>query len=367
MEISIILLVLVVVTALVFEYINGFHDCANAIATVVSTRVLTPKQAVYFSAFLNFVGAFLSVSVAKTIGDGLVASEILNLQVIWCALIGAIAWNLITWYLGLPSSSSHALIGGLLGAGITNALYHHIAIGEVIRFSNLLNKVLIPMVCSPIFGFFIGFMMMILLLWLVCRSMPKVVNKRFRALQLLSSGFMALSHGTNDAQKTMGIISVALFSAAGIMDKVVGDLQIPWLQSIIKTYLMAGKVDGELQIPGGVIVICALTMALGTMAGGWKIIRTMGSKVAKLRPIHGFAAESSAAAVIMGASHLGIPVSTTHVISSAIMGVGATSRSSKVKWSVVKNIVFAWILTIPMAMLMAAAAFFIYHFMANLI
>lgn len=324
MSVIITLLILVILVALIFEYINGFHDSANAIATVVATKVLSPKNAVLYGASLNFVGAFSGTHVAKTISSGLLNIDSTTQTVILCALIGAVVWNLITWFYGIPSSSSHALIGGLLGAsmfkyGIT-----------IINGDGLTHKILIPMIISPILGLTIGFTVMLILIWIFHKANPEFVNHGFRKLQLLSSGIMAFSHGSNDAQKTMGIITLALFSFGAIKTN---------------------------DVPTWVIFMCALTMGLGTMAGGWKIIRTMGTKVIKLKPIHGFAAETSSAAVILTASHFGIPISTTHVISSSIMGVGSTLRLSAVKWSLVLNIVFTWVVTIPVCMMISALVY----------
>lgn len=326
MTMTIFILILVLIAALAFEYINGFHDCANAIATVVSTRVLSPRQAVFFGASLEFFGALTGTHVAKTIGAGIVHADTITLQVILCALIAAVFWNLFTWFLGLPSSSSHSLIGGLLGASIV-----HAGIGCV-QIGHLIEKVIIPMFTSPMLGFSAGFLFMLFLLRLCYKANPDKVNKKFRKLQLVSAGLMALSHGSNDAQKTMGIITLALLAG--------GVLKIP--------------TGGQFEIPIYVILTCAFMMALGTMSGGWKIIRTMGSKIIKLKPIHGFAAETSAATLILTASHFGIPLSTTHVISTSIMGVGSTIRASAVKWGIVGNIVSAWVLTIPSCMIVSA-------------
>ena len=333
MSITILLLIAVVVVALVFEFINGFHDCANAIATVVSTKVLSPKQAVLFGASLEFVGALTGTHVAKTIGSGIVNADMITLSVIFCALLAAVIWNLFTWWLGLPSSSSHALIGGLLGAAIVKAGV------DVINIGTLIDKVIIPMFSSPILGFIVGFTLMLLIVWLVIifRGKPASVNKKFRKLQLISSGLMALSHGSNDAQKTMGIITLALL-AGGVLTK---------------------SPQGDFEIPIYVILVCALTMAAGTMNGGWKIIKTMGHKIIKLKPIHGFAAETSAAGLILMASHFGIPLSTTHVISTSIMGVGSTFHAHAVKWRVVGNIVTAWVVTIPACMLISSAIYYL--------
>ena len=335
MTITILILIAVILAALAFEFINGFHDCANAIATVVSTKVLSPKQAVLFGASLEFIGALTGTHVAKTIGAGIVNGEMVTLTVIFCALSAAVLWNLLTWWLGLPSSSSHALIGGLLGATIVKAGV------EAVHVKTLMDKVIIPMFTSPVLGFCAGFMLMLILAWviLISRAHPDKVNKKFCKLQLLSSGLMALSHGSNDAQKTMGIITLALL-ASGVLHK---------------------SPSGEFEIPIYVILACAFTMAAGTMNGGWKIIKTMGHKIIKLKPIHGFAAETSAAGLILTASHFGIPLSTTHVISTAIMGVGSTLHAHAVKWKIVGNIVTAWILTIPACMLLSAAIYYVIY------
>lgn len=316
----VITLVFVIFTALVFEYINGFHDSANAIATVVSTKVLTARAAILYAGVLNMAGAFFGTHVASTIGKGIVETASVTQGVILCALLAAIIWNLITWYYGIPSSSSHALIGGLIGAGMAKAGL------EVVKIEGVIQKVLIPMITSPIIGFGIGFCFMVAILWLFSKANPSAVNRHFKKMQLVSSGIMALSHGTNDAQKTMGIITLALVSF-----------------NILPSF----------EVPFWVILICALTMGFGTMAGGWRIIRTMGSKMIKLKPVHGFAAETTAAVVILGASHFGIPVSTTHIISTSIMGVGSTKGVHAVKWGIVGNIVMAWVLTIPICMLLA--------------
>ena len=335
MSITILILIAVVAVALAFEFINGFHDCANAIATVVSTKVLSPKQAVLFGASLEFVGALTGTHVAKTIGSGIVNAELITLTVIFCALLAAVLWNLLTWYLGLPSSSSHALIGGLLGAAIVKAG------PDVVHVKTLMEKVIIPMFTSPVLGFVVGFSFMLLLVLIFYRANPQKVNKRFRKLQLISSGLMAISHGSNDAQKTMGIITLALL-AGGVLHK---------------------APNGDFDIPIYVIIICALTMAAGTMNGGWKIIKTMGHKIIRLKPIHGFAAETSAATLILTASHFGIPLSATHVISTAIMGVGSTLHAHAVKWRIVGNIVIAWVLTIPACMIISSIIYYsIYHF-----
>jgi len=315
------LLVLVIFTALVFEYINGFHDSANAIATVVSTKVLTARAAILYAGVLNIIGAFLGTHVATTVGKGIIETESVTQGVILCALLSAIIWNLITWYYGIPSSSSHALIGGLMGAGISKAGY------DVVQFEGVFRKVLLPMVTSPLIGFLIGFFCMVVIMWLCAKAKPAVVNRYFKKMQLVSAGIMALSHGTNDAQKTMGIITLALVSFHALP---------------------------TFEVPFYVVLGCAVTMGLGTMGGGWRIIRTMGNKMIKLKPVHGFAAETSAAAIILAASHFGIPVSTTHIISTSIMGVGSAKGVHAVKWGIVGNIVMAWVLTIPICMFIAA-------------
>jgi PiT family inorganic phosphate transporter len=318
------LLIVVLGLALVFDYINGFHDTANAIATSVSTRALKPHQAIALSATANFVGALTGTEVARTIGAGLVDQTDTNQVVVAAALIGAIAWNLLTWRLGIPSSSSHALIGGLLGATVTAAGTQAIIVDGVV------GKVLVPLVSSPILGVVMGFFFMVVLLNVFQHAHPARLNERFRRLQVVSAAYMAFSHGSNDAQKTMGIMTLALVSA-GVLE--------------------------EFRVPLPVIIAAATAISLGTAAGGWRIIRTMGQRVVKLDPVHGFAAETTAATIIFGASSLGMPVSTTHVISSAIMGVGSSDRLSAVRWGVAGNIVMAWILTIPASALVAAASF----------
>jgi inorganic phosphate transporter, PiT family len=316
------LLIVVVVVAVVFDYINGFHDTANAIATSVSTRALRPTHAILMSATANFIGALTGTAVAKTIASGIAttppgdAGQI----IVVAALLGAIAWNLLTWRLGIPSSSSHALIGGLIGAVIAAS-----GVGAL-NGQGIFDKVLFPLVASPILGIVIGFAAMVVLLNVFRNAHPKRINDRFRRLQVVSAAYMAFSHGSNDAQKTMGIITLAL---------------------------VAGGVLAEPNVPLWVILVAATAISLGTAVGGWRIIRTMGQRVVKLDPVHGFAAETTAATIIIGASHFGMPVSTTHVISSAIMGVGASDRFSAVRWGVAGNIVIAWVLTIPASGLVA--------------
>jgi PiT family inorganic phosphate transporter len=322
METAVILLCVVVVLTLIFDFINGFHDAANAIATVVSTRVMRPTTAVLYGGILNFAGALLGTEVAATIGKGLVDADVISLQTVLCTVLAAIIWNLITWYKGLPTSSSHAIIGSLMGATFASTMSGHSIIWPAVY-----KKVLVPMVASPLMGLFIGFMLMALLTWIVYRMNPGKINRIFGKLQILSAGFMALSHGHNDAQKSMGIIALALVLA------------------------FPGQ---DFHVPLWVIITCAIAMGLGTMCGGWRIIRTLGSKMIKLQPVHGFAAETTASLIIAGASHWGIPVSTTQVISSSILGVGATRRLSAVRWGIVGNIIWAWILTIPLTFIFAA-------------
>ena len=334
-----LLFLFVLLAALAFEYINGFHDTANAIATVVSTKVLTPRQAILLATVANLVGAFLGEAVAKTIGQGQVDTHFVSMLTILSALSGAIIWNLLTWWLGLPSSSSHALIGGLCGAALaTSGGNWAVLIWDRLTpkgADGLWLKVIKPMITSPVFGFIIGFLLMAIITACVLNWRPRTVNGVFGNLQIASAAWMGLSHGTNDAQKTMGIIALALFTGttSGVFDHVPG-----WM-SFLHT--------PEFKIGIWVKVICALTMAAGTAAGGWRIIRTMGHKMVRLQPVHGFAAETTAGAIIFTASHFGIPLSTTHVISTSIMGVGAMKRFSAVKWGLVHRIVWAWVLTIP--------------------
>ncbi len=326
------LFLLVIAAAITFEYINGFHDAANAIATVVSTKVLTPRQAIGLAAFFNLTGALTGTAVASTVGKGMVDTNIVTMGAILCALIGAIVWNLITWLFGLPSSSSHALIGGLCGAALA---YAHGNWNVLHWRTGLLPKVVIPMISSPVIGFIIGALLMFVLMVLLQRATPHVVHSIFGKLQLVSASWMAHSHGTNDAQKTMGIITLALFTAT--TSGSFGHLP-PALQFLHTPQFL---------IPKWVIFLCALTMAAGTAAGGWRIIRTLGHRMVKLQPVHGFAAETTAAVIIQVASSYGIPLSTTHVISTSIMGVGAMKRFSGVKWGVVERIIWAWVFTLP--------------------
>ena len=346
------LILTVILVALVFEYINGFHDTANSIATVVSTKVLTPRQAIILAAFTNLVGAMWGTAVAKTISSGLLDSKVFSMtnEVLICALLGGIIWNLITWWFGMPSSSSHAMIGGLCGAALAAAhnnwnviVWSQPAADHWWKGKGLLWKVIIPMVTSPLCGFLLGLLIMSLLYVTLQKMRPHWVNVIFGKLQIFSAGAMGFMHGTNDAQKTMGIIALALLAAtkSGAFDNLPG-----WLNFLHTPEPAKGK---DLEIATWIKVVCALTMAAGTAAGGWRIIRTLGHKMVKLHPINGFAAETSSSTVIFTATTLGIPVSTTHNISAAIMGVGAAKKLSAVKWTVVEKMVWAWILTIPVA------------------
>ena len=321
-------LVVVILLAVAFDYINGFHDTANAIATSVATRALRPRHAILMATAFNFIGAFAGTAVAKTIGAGLVDEATTTQAVVAAALIGAITWNLITWYLALPSSSSHALIGGLLGATIVAAGF------GALKLDGIFNKVLVPMISSPIIGFTGAFLLMLAIYWIFRNAKRKPMARRFRRLQVISAGYMAFSHGSNDAQKTMGIITLALFAAGAIP---------------------------TIDVPFWVIVVSATAISLGTAVGGWRIMATMGHRVVELEPVHGFAAETTAATVILGAAQFGAPVSTTHVISSAIMGVGSARGPKGVRWGVARRILIAWVITIPAAGIVAAGSWAILH------
>ena len=318
-----VLAIIIIGFALIFDYINGFHDAANSIATVVSTRVLSPGKAVIWAAFFNFVAAFVfGVHVAKTMGSGLVHLQAVTPQVILAGLIGAIAWDLITWYLGLPTSSSHALIGGYAGAAIAHAGFRSVIWGGWVKPVSFI-------VIAPMLGIFLGFFLMLLITWVLRNASPRFVDRNFRRLQLVSAAAYSLGHGTNDAQKTMGIIAGVLYTS-GLMSK--------------------------FMIPFWVILMCHAAIALGTLSGGWRIVRTMGMRITQLRPVDGFAAETAGALTLLGTAALGIPVSTTHTITGAIVGVGSLKRASAVRWGVATRIVWAWVLTIPMAAGIAAIA-----------
>jgi len=322
----------VLLGAIIFEYSNGFHDAANAIATVVSTRVLTPRKAIAMAAFFNLTGALFGGAVASTIGKGLVDTNVVSMTTVLSAVIAAFTWNITTWWFGLPSSSSHALIGGLCGAALAAANGNW----SVIKWNaGVWPKVVVPMITSPFAGFIFGALLMFLLFVALQRFTPHLVHSLFGKLQIFSAAWMAHSHGTNDAQKTMGIITLALFTGTqgGSFD------HLPAWLSFLKTPVFV--------LPKWVIVLCAVTMAVGTAAGGWRIIRTLGHRMVKLQPVHGFAAETTAALIIQGASYYGIPLSTTHVISASIMGVGAVKRFSGMCWSVVERIIWTWVFTLP--------------------
>jgi PiT family inorganic phosphate transporter len=318
---SLTFIIICVILALFFDFLNGFHDAANSIATIVSTRVLKPQLAVIWAAFFNFIAfGLFGLKVAGTIGTGLVDSAVIDEQVIFAALSGAITWNIITWYCGLPSSSSHALIGGLLGVGIAKAGFASLKMAGIL-------KVMLAILLSPMLGMILGLLLMFAMVKIFFKATPYKVDHWFRKLQLISSAFISLSHGGNDAQKTMGIIAALLY-----------------------TEHLSGA---EFHVPIWVIIACNLVMALGTYFGGWRIVKTMGMKITKLKPISGFCAETASAITLTIATALGIPVSTTHTITGAIVGVGSLTRTRAVRWGVAKSIVWAWILTIPAAGLVA--------------
>jgi PiT family inorganic phosphate transporter len=316
-------LVAVVAVALFFDFTNGFHDTANSIATSVSTRALAPRPAVLSAAILNVAGAFVSFEVAATVAKGIVMPDVITLDVVLAGLVGAITWNLITWYLGLPSSSSHALIGGIVGSSIAASGF------DVVQWRGLVEKVAIPSLAAPLLGIVGAAALMVGLMWIVRRRAPGTVNRVFRRLQLVSGGFVAFTHGTNDAQKTMGIIALAL--------------------------VVSGHLEEDFDRPPlWVIVSAALAMGAGTYAGGWRIIKTLGTRIAKLDPPRGFAAQTATAGILWGTAHYGFPVSTTHTVSGSVLGAGATRRLNAVRWGVAGNILVAWVMTIPAAALVGA-------------
>ena len=320
-------MIAVIVVALSFDYTNGFHDAANAIATSVSTRALTPRAALIMAALMNLLGAFLGTGVAQTVGSGIVElpEATASLVVVLAALLGAISWNLITWWFGLPSSSSHALIGGLIGATLASV--------GIVKWAGVVEKVLIPMVVSPVVGFLVAYLLMTAILWAFRRANPGRVNRGFRIAQSFSAAAMALGHGLQDAQKTMGVMTLAL---------------------------VVGGYQSDFEVQWWVIVLAATALAAGTYAGGWRIMRTLGRRIVHLDPPRGFAAETTAASVLYTAAFVfHAPISTTHTITSAVMGVGATKRLSAVRWGVAGNIVTAWVLTIPMAGLVAALCYWV--------
>nr|WP_249127850.1 inorganic phosphate transporter [Bradyrhizobium lablabi] len=314
-----------IAVALLFDFLNGLHDAANSIATIVSTRVLRPQYAVFWAAFFNFIAfLFFGLHVANTIGKGIIEPDIVDAAVIFAALIGAIVWNLITWGLGIPSSSSHALIGGLVGAGVAK-----VGISAVVWSG--LSKTLLAIVLSPLVGFLLALVLVAIVSWLSMRSTPFAVDRAFRILQFASASLYSLGHGGNDAQKTMGIIAVLLYSQ--------------------------GYLGTEFSIPFWVVISCQAAMGLGTLMGGWRIVRTMGLRITKLTPMQGFCAETGGAITLFMATYLGVPVSTTHTITGAIVGVGAARRVSAVRWNVASSIVYAWVITIPASAIIAAASY----------
>lgn len=316
------LVVFTIFLALIFDFLNGFHDAANSIATIVSTRVLKPQHAVFWAAFFNFIAfLFFGLHVANTMGVGLIDTSIVDIYLILAALVGAIIWNILTWYFGIPSSSSHALIGGLIGAGIAKAGVTHLKMGGIF-------KVLIAIVLSPLIGMIMGSLLMLLTARIFFKFPPTQIDHWFRKLQFISAAFISLGHGGNDAQKTMGIIAILLFSA--------------------------GLLGNHFYVPLWVIVSCNFVIALGTFFGGWRIVKTMGMKITKLKPVSGFCAETASALTLFLATGLGIPVSTTHTITGAIVGVGSLNGAKAVRWGIARNIVWAWILTIPAAGLVSA-------------
>ena len=324
MELFTVYILAIIAIAYSFDFINGFHDAANSVATVISTRVLPPVAAVAMAAFFNFVAfAIFGVAVATTVGKGIISSSVVTPELVLAALVGAITWDLVTWYLGLPSSSSHALIGGLVGAAVTKA-----GVGSLIWSG--LDKTLLFMVASPIIGFALAFVLMTALIRAFFSVSIHVVNRYFRRLQLVSSALVSLSHGTNDAQKTMGVITALLFS-------------VGWIPSF--------------NVPLVVAVLAATSIALGTFFGGWRIVKTLGFRMTRLDPVHGVSIETASAITIIASSLLGIPVSTTHVVSGSVMGSGATMGSGSVRWSVARRIVWAWIVTIPACAVVSAAAY----------
>jgi inorganic phosphate transporter, PiT family len=324
-----VILAIVVATALAFDFTNGFHDTANVVATTISTRALPPRVAVTLAAILNFVGAFLSLAVAATIAKDIVDQELVTTTIIFAGLVGAIVWNLVTWYFGLPSSSSHALIGGVVGAML-------VANGtEAIHFDGLAGKVLVPALIAPVLAFAVAGIGILVCYRVVGRLAPGPVSRGYRLGQVLSGGMLALAHGTNDAQKTMGVITLALIAN--------------------------GNLGPDADVPTWVIVSAATAIALGTYLGGWRIIKTMGSRIIKMDPAQGFAAQGSGSAVILAATHFGYPLSTTHTISGAVMGAGAAKRLSAVRWGVAGNIVVAWVLTLPAAALVGGLVYGITH------
>jgi inorganic phosphate transporter, PiT family len=323
--ISLPILIALIATALAFDFLNGLHDAANSIATIVSTRVLRPRYAVMWAAFFNFIAfLFFGLHVAQTVGTGIIDAQIVDSHVIFGALMGAIVWNLVTWWAGIPSSSSHALIGGLIGAGMTKA-------GSSAVVWSGVGKTAAAIVLSPFSGFVLALLLVLLVSWLFVRSTPRAVDHLFRSLQFVSASLYSLGHGGNDAQKTMGIIAVLLFSQ--------------------------GRLGSEFYVPFWVVLACQIAMALGTLMGGWRIVHTMGSKITRLTPMQGCCAETAGAITLFAATWLGVPVSTTHTITGAVIGVGAARRASAVRWNVASNIVVAWVITLPAAGLIGSVCY----------
>ena len=319
------LLIGLIVIALAFDFLNGLHDAANSIATIVSTRVLKPQYAVAWAAFFNFIAfLFFGLHVAQTLGTGIIAPEVIDPRVVFGALVGAIVWNVVTWIGGIPSSSSHALIGGLVGAGLAKAGFSAVVWGG-------LSKTASAIVLSPLVGFLLALVLVFVVSWLFVRATPYAVDSKFRILQFVSASLYSLGHGGNDAQKTMGIIAVLLYSQ--------------------------GHLGSTFHVPFWVVITCQAAMGLGTLAGGWRIVKTMGSRITRLTPVQGFCAETGGAITLFMATYLGIPVSTTHTITGAIVGVGAARRTSAVRWNVANSIVVAWVVTLPAAALMGALAY----------
>lgn len=350
MTTALLLLFVVLFVVIAFEYINGFHDTANAIATVVSTKVLTPRQALVLASGMNLVGAFCGQAVAKTIHSGIIDDKVVTVttMTIFCAMLGGILWNLLTWWFGMPSSSSHALIGGLIGSALatSNGSWNVLVWSREKadgKMDGIYHKVVIPMITSPTLGLLVGFLVMGLLFLLIRNWRPHTVNSLFGKLQIVSAGYMGFGHGLADAQKTMGIMMLTLYgaTAAGTLDNLpswLGFLRVP---------------DKSAEIPFWIIATCALVMAAGTYAGGWRIIKTLGHKMVKMKPVHGFAAETTAATILAVTGIMGMPVSTTHTITTSIMGVGAAKRWNAIQWSLVERIVWAWVMTIPATALLA--------------
>ena len=326
METTLILVIAIIALAIIFDFLNGFHDSANSIATVVVTKTLTPAQAVLMAGLANFVGYFtFGIAIAKTVGKGIVYTEHITLTVVLAALVGAIIWNIITWLLGLPTSSSHALVGGLVGSAIAAAGFKAVVISGVV-------KIVIFIFMAPLIGMLAASVFTIAILWIFRRATPSKANSIFKRLQLLSSFCYSVGHGTNDAQKSMGIIALALFT---------------------------GGITKSFQLDSWVVISCYAAISLGTMMGGWRIVKTMGTKIIKIRPMEGFSAETASAIVLIGTAHFGIPVSTTHVIAGSIMGVGAIEKGGGVRWITARRIIWAWFLTIPLTAICSAITYFV--------